>query len=68
MTSQIVGWDDRWIFMEQHFLAGGKVCAKALFKTMIRSKDGLVTPQEVMSATGFQIERPDLSEDMKHLL
>lgn len=68
MTSQIVGWDDRWIFMEQHFISDGKVCAKALFKTMIRSKDGLVTPDEVMSATGFQIEKPDLSEDMRHLL
>ena len=68
MASQIVGWDDRWIFMEQHFLSGGKVCAKALFKTMIRSKDGLVTPDEVMRAAGLEIERPDLSEDMKHLL
>jgi acyl-CoA thioesterase FadM len=68
MTTQIVGWDDRWVFIEQQFLSGGKLCARALFKTMIRSKQGLVTPQEVMGVTGFEFEQPLLSDEMKSLL
>ncbi len=68
MTTQIVGWDDRWVFVEQQLLSGGKLCARALLKTMIRSKQGLVTPQEVMGVTGFQFEMPELSAEMKGLL
>jgi acyl-CoA thioesterase FadM len=64
MTSQIVGWDDRWIFMEQQFLAAGKLHARAIFKTMIRSKAGLVTPVDVMKATGMDLVSPELTSEM----
>ncbi|MGL4489268.1 MAG: acyl-CoA thioesterase [Rhizobiaceae bacterium] len=67
MTSQIVAWDDRWIFVEQKLLVGDKLCTRALFKTMIRSKDGLVTPNEVMAATGLKLKSPELTEEMKGL-
>jgi acyl-CoA thioesterase FadM len=68
MTTQIVGWDDRWVFVEQQFLSGGKQCARALFKTMIRCKEGLVTPQEVMGVTGHSFQQPALTDEMKALL
>jgi acyl-CoA thioesterase FadM len=68
MTSQIVGWDDRWIFVEQHLLSGDKLCARAIFKTMIRSKGGLVTPTEVMAATGLKLTSPELTDEMKGLV
>jgi acyl-CoA thioesterase FadM len=64
MTSQIVGWDDRWIFLEQQFLVGEKIHARAIFKTMIRSKAGLVTPADVMKATGVDIASPELTTEM----
>ena len=64
MTSQIVGWDDRWIFVEQQFLYGDKLCTRALFKTMIRSKDGLVTPTEVLAAAGLHLKSPELTAEM----
>jgi acyl-CoA thioesterase FadM len=65
MTSQIVAWDDRWIFVEQQFLYRDKLCTRAVFKTMIRSKDGLVTPKEVMAATGLKLTSPELTDEMK---
>lgn len=68
MTSRIVGWDERWVFVEQEIFSNGKICAHAMFKTMIRSKEGLVTPQEVMSATGHPFPMPELSDEMKALL
>ncbi len=68
MTSRIIGWDDRWIFIEQEFLQGNKLAAHAIFKTMIRSKQGLVTPAEVMKATGFDLVSPELSSEVKALI
>jgi acyl-CoA thioesterase FadM len=68
MTTQIVGWDERWIFVEQQFLADDKLCTRALFKTMIRSKNGLVTPSEVLAAAGLKIKAPELTEEMKGLV
>ena len=68
MTSQIISWDDRWIFMEQHLISGGKLAAKATFKTMIRSKQGLITPTEVMRATGIELMSPALTHDAAALL
>ncbi len=68
MTSQIMAWDDRWIFLEQQFLSDGKLCTRALFKTMIRSKDGLVTPIEVMAAAGINLKSPELTDEMKGLV
>lgn len=68
MTTRIVGWDDRWVFVEQELHSDGKLCAHAMFKTMIRSKDGLVTPQNVMSATGHPFPMPKLTDEMKALL
>ena len=68
MTTRIVGWDERWVFVEQEFHSGGKLCAHAMFKTMIRSKDGLVTPQDVMGATGHIFPMPELTAEMRALL
>lgn len=68
MTTRIVGWDERWVFVEQEIFSNGKICAHAMFKTMIRSKEGLVTPQDVMSATGHPFPMPVLTEEMKALL
>lgn len=68
MTSRIIGWDDRWLFIEQQFILGDKIAAHAIFKTMIRSKQGLVTPTEVMKATGFNLVSPELSDEVKALI
>lgn len=68
MTSRIAGWDDRWIFIEQQFQSGGKLCARALLKTMIRSKEGMVSPETVMAAAGFDLQTPALTEEMRQLL
>ncbi len=68
MTSRIVGWDDRWLFLEQQFLVGDKLAARAIFKTMIRSKQGLVTPDEVMKATGVDLASPELTDEMRGLV
>ena len=68
MTTRIVGWDERWVFVEQEMHSNGKLCAHGIFKTMIRSKEGLVTPQDVMGATGHSFPMPELTNEMKALL
>lgn len=68
LQTRVVGWDDRWIFLEQKFMTKHEMATQGILKTMIRSKEGLVTPQQVLATVGFSAPSPTLSEPAKQLL
>ena len=61
LTTRIVGWDDKWIYMEQTFDSRGKRSATALVKGLLRGPDGSVPTPEVMAAVGLDSPSPPLS-------
>lgn len=62
LRTRLIGWDARWFYIEQQFLAAGKVAASATVKAMMRSSAGLVAPQEALAAIGVSDPSPALSE------
>lgn len=68
LETRMLGWDDRWIYMEQQFHCGGKIAARGLVKAMLRQKSGLVTPAEAMHALGIDVESPRLSDEVRAFL
>jgi hypothetical protein len=58
LTTQIIGWDEKWIYMEQHFDSEGKRCASALVKGLIRAPDHSVPTPEVMHSVGLDLPSP----------
>lgn len=64
LTTRIVGWDAKWIYMEQTFDSRGKRCATALVKGLIRGREGSVPTPEVMAAVGITLPSPALPPEV----
>ena len=52
LSTQMICHDGRWIYFLQETHRKGKICASALIKVGITSKDGLVPAPKVASAMG----------------
>jgi acyl-CoA thioesterase FadM len=65
LRTRLVGWDDRWFFMEQRFTRGGELMAHAIVKALFVGPGGRVAPQELVDATGYQVEPPEIPEAVR---
>ena len=62
MVSRSMGWDDRFIYMEQSMWRGGECCNHMLLRGAFTSRNGIVTPQQVFAAVGYHHESPALPD------
>lgn len=62
LTTRLLGWDERWFFIEQTFRRGDKVAAVATVKAMIRSASGAVPTVEALDAVGASGLSPALPD------
>ena len=53
LKTTLVGWDDRWLFLEHKFERNGAVIAFAMVKSCFRGPDGVVPPREAFHVLGF---------------
>jgi YbgC/YbaW family acyl-CoA thioester hydrolase len=58
IATRMIRWDDRWFYIEQQFIKGDRVAATATIKAMMRSKEGIVTPQEALAAINYHEPSP----------
>jgi acyl-CoA thioesterase FadM len=64
LTTRILGWDERWFYIEQRFIRDGRVVAIATVKAIIRGAAGVVPSAEALEAIGAVGESPPLSEQI----
>jgi len=62
IRSRVVGWDEKWIYVEHIVEKGGEFCAIGHMRTVIRSKDGTIPPSEVLAAMNLNLPSPPLPE------
>ena len=62
LTTRVLGWDERWFYVEQSFRLGDKVAAAATVKAMIRSASGAVPPSDALAVVGVSGPSPALPE------
>ncbi len=71
LTTQVVGWDDRYFYLEHLFIYKGVLCAQGFVKTRFLSKDGSkVMPQQILELTGEShppLSPPPFKEQWNHL-
>jgi acyl-CoA thioesterase FadM len=60
IRSRVVGWDEKWIYVEHIVEKDGTFCALGHMRTVIRSKDGTIPPKDVLTAFGVKAESPEL--------
>ncbi len=62
MVSRGLGWDDRFIYMEQSIWRNGACCNQMLLRSALTGPEGIVPPAELVKALGSTAESPPLPD------
>ncbi|MCI2399787.1 acyl-CoA thioesterase [Aliiroseovarius subalbicans] len=60
MRTRVVGWDARFVYIEQSMWRGGDCTSHILIRGAVTGRRGVVPPDEVIEAIGVTVDRPDL--------
>lgn len=64
--SRVVGWDDRFTYLEQSFWRGDDCTSHMLLRSAFTSKGGIVPPAEVLAVLGQPAQSPALPDWISH--
>lgn len=62
MVSRVIGWDARFIYIEQSMWRGGDCTSAILIRTAVISKGGMVPAEQAMAALGVAEASPPLPD------
>ncbi len=60
MVSRTLGWDERFLYMEQSMWRNGECCNHMLLRGALTSAKGIVPPAQLMLAAGRDPQSPEL--------
>lgn len=64
LVSRLLGWDDKWFFIEQSFESNEKLYARALVRGLFREKGRSVPPGEALHAAGVERASAPLPDEV----
>ncbi|MBE0412555.1 acyl-CoA thioesterase [Yoonia sp.] len=59
-VSKAVGWDHRFLYLDQSIWIGDDCAVQALYRSAVTDKNGIVPPQKIADAMGHQGVSPPL--------
>lgn len=62
MRSRCIGWDARFIYIDQTMWRDGDCSSQMLARSAVTSRHGIVPPDRVMAALGQNVESPALPD------
>lgn len=62
MRTQCIGWDARFLYMEQSMWKAGECTSHVLIRSAFTSKDGIVPPARILAAMGQPETSPPLPD------
>lgn len=60
LDSRVLGWDEKWFYIEQRFLRDGDVYTWGLVRVLLRGRGGSLAPAAVLAAFGRATRSPEL--------
>lgn len=60
--TRMLGWDEKWSFVEHRFVKDERVVAKVVMRGVFRSRNGTVSPAELASELGMDERSPPLPQ------
>ncbi|MCB2386225.1 thioesterase family protein [Thalassolituus alkanivorans] len=60
--SRMLGWDDKWVFVEHRFMRKERVIGVVMMRGLFRSAKGLVDPQEFIAEMNLAPQSPPLPD------
>lgn len=58
LQTRLLGWDDKWTFMEHRFVRKGRVAGVVVMRGLFRAASGPVKPAVFQAALGIDVESP----------
>lgn len=58
LATRALSWDDKWFYLEQRFIAGERVCARAYVQGLLRGRGGNVAPATILETVGVAGREP----------
>lgn len=65
MTTQVIYWDEKWIYLEQKIYKKNVLCVTALFKALFTSKRGKIPATELMHYLPTHTKKPLMPDHLK---
>lgn len=65
LRTRVVGWDEKWFFVEQRFERNGELMAIGFVKGLFRNRRGNVPIADVLKAVDLTVSSPDLPAAVK---
>lgn len=63
MRSRAIGWDDKFIYLDQSmWKRDGRCAGQALYRSAVTDQNGIVAPERVMEAMGRDEPSPELPD------
>lgn len=62
MVSRMIGWDQRFFYVDQSIWSKGECCNQMLLRGAITSAKGMVPPAQLMQAAGIAADSPPLPD------
>ncbi len=60
LKTRILGWDEKWFYIEQRFEKNGDLLALGLVKGLFKSRTGVVSIQDLLKAAGESLLSPEI--------
>jgi len=61
-----VGWDHKYLYVEQKFISNKGLHAIGYIRCVFKSKNGIVTIEEMLEASGYEGYSPELPQEIIH--
>lgn len=58
LETQVIGWDERFVYMEQRFMRAGRLQARGIMQALFLGPNGRVSSAELMALFGVDGARP----------
>ena len=66
LVTRLLTWDEKYFYMEQRFVAGGRLCAVALVKGLFLHRHERVHSHAVLAALAIDPAAPDMPAMVRH--
>ncbi|UQY33400.1 thioesterase family protein [Pseudomonas fulva] len=60
--TRMLGWDDKWSFMEHRFVKDGRVAGVVIMRGLFRGRQGNVPPGDFVGELGLPAQSPPLPD------
>jgi len=67
LITQVIGWDEKWFYIEQRFEVEEKLAAVGVIKGLFRGKSGNISTQEMLKLAGYEGDALGLPEEYVHI-